>query len=924
MTATKHAALALELSCRYLQPLLDLAEPFSTELETLLSEWNGSKAELRDETNWTSLRFCEALTEWLADRIGSDRLADEVARAAYSPKALGFLYPLLRAFGAPRIGYSRLPQFVSVLNKVSIVRVLSIGRGHAEVEYRPVTPDLKERSELICRLRKRQLAMGPTLWGLPSAAVEETECQARGGERCLYGLRWAERVPWIGLAIGAIAAFGLTYAFEPIHIAAIIGVSGGLAGLLWDVGRQQDELKRFNEDQNRALTEATNAVERRFVDLVKAKAEVDHQVAERTAELTLTTANLTEVNARLEQLSRVKDEFLANVSHELRTPLTLILGPTQDLLRTAPAETHDHLAIVQRNAIRLNALVDDLLELARMQAGELRLSIAEMSLSDCIARLVEQFLPLAERQHIRLSMAVADIGVIRGDARRLEFAFANLLSNALKFTKSGGEVAIKLTATAELVAVAVSDTGAGIAPDLQPKVFDRFTRFNVVGGSGSAGAGIGLALVKGIVEVHHGSVTLLSEPGKGSTFTVTLPRDQPDSTRDQTDVPVPVRPTLAMISHASGTSESAVTASSPPAASTADAPLVLVVEDNSDVRSFVSNVLRRRFRVVDADCAEAAIDALKRLRPDAIVSDVMMPGLSGYDFARQVKSEPATRLIPVILLTARRNAEWALRGFDSGADDYVAKPFHPDELIARVDVHVRLRQLLDEQVAREKLATLGSLAAGLAHEVRNPVGAILAGLPKVRREVESAGVRPAAREMLDVAIDCANRIDRLVGDVLDLGRPDSDGVQPWNPNEGLDAAIRLLRHRASGSVDIRRRFEFSGVVLARPAAMNQVFVNLLDNALHAVGGAGVVEVATRATDGGALVSFSDSGPGVPAELRSRIFDPFFTTKAVGGGSGLGLHITRRIVQDHGGRIDVLTSDLRGACFRVWLPDGSRA
>ncbi|HEX4462372.1 MAG TPA: ATP-binding protein, partial [Polyangia bacterium] len=258
---------------------------------------------------------------------------------------------------------------------------------------------------------------------------------------------------------------------------------------------------------------------------------------------------------------------------------------------------------------------------------------------------------------------------------------------------------------------------------------------------------------------------------------------------------------------------------------------------------------------------------------------------------------------------------------------YLSKPFHPDELLARLDVQLRLRTLLNEAVHREKLATLGQLAAGLAHEVRNPIGAILSGLPKLRRELEATAVRPQAREMVDVAIDCAERVNRLVGDLLDLGQPmaaaDRQGPRAWDPHEGIDAAIRVLRHRATDAVDIRRRFDFRGRILARPAALNQVFVNLLDNAIAAVnesGASGVIEVRTEARDGGAVLSFSDSGAGVPDELRARIFDPFFTTRPPGEGSGLGLHITRRIVHEHGGTIDVLASPLRGACFRIWLPE----
>ncbi len=600
------------------------------------------------------------------------------------------------------------------------------------------------------------------------------------------------------------------------------------------------------------------------------------------------------------------------------------MGPLEDLLAHDANNDDDHqkhrdeLLLVKRNAVRLNAMVDDLLDLARLQAGQLRLQTEALDLVATLERTVEQFQPLARRRELQLTLAATAQPTIEGDARRLEFVFANLLSNALKFTPAGGHVDVAVTrATAgDALVVTVADSGPGIPVELGAQIFERFTRFERPEAPGAAGSGIGLALVKELVELHHGTVGVASAPGQGATFTVTLPVRQPAGAHAARDIPVPLRAYAveALVAAEVGAPAS-LTTTLP-----ATAPRILVVEDHADMRGFIAGVLGRKYAVIECASAEEALAAVAARRPDAVVSDVMMAGMNGYALCAHIKrSAPTT---PVLLLTARQHTEWALHGFSAGADDYIAKPFHPDELLARLDVQLRLRTLLDEAVHREKLATLGQLAAGLAHEVRNPIGAILSGLPKLRRELETAPVRPQAREMVDVAIECAERVSRLVGDLLDLGQPDRQGPRLWDPHEGIEAAIRVLSHRAPGAVDIRRRFEFRGLVLARPAALNQVFVNLLDNAIHAVhesGDAGVIEVQTEARDGGAVLSFSDSGRGVPDELRARIFDPFFTTRPAGEGSGLGLHITRRIVHEHGGTIDVLTSRLRGACFRIWLP-----
>ncbi|MBI5478244.1 MAG: response regulator [Deltaproteobacteria bacterium] len=925
-------ALALEFSSRWIQPLLDFAEERGISLNRILIGWGVELHQLRDETNWVSLRFCEALGDYLAGWVGPDVLAERVTRAAFSRRALGFLYPFLRTFGSPRMGYGGLPKIMAVLNKIDRVEVLSLKRGEGLIEFRPIRDEFIERSPIICRLRRAQIAAGPTLWGLPPARVEELECQLRGHGRCLYRVRWAERAGFYGLAAGIAAglAAGLALGSGAVVVVSVV-LAGGLAGRLWDQRRQVAELKRFNEEQTRALEDAATAAEQRFLELEKAKAQVDRQVEERTAELQRTTAELRQSLVRLEQLGRVKDEFVANVSHELRTPLTLILGPLEDLAAgRAKRHTPETLETMYRHALRLDGMINDLLELARLQAGQLRLMVGEVEVAALLGEVVERHRPLADRKGIALTLAAPAPLPICADARRLEFAFTNLLANALKFTPGGGAVGVLARSAGDEVAIEVADTGPGIPPEVQDQVFSRFARFDPPGAAGAAGAGIGLALVKELVELHGGRVGLASAVGHGATFTVSLPRSGPSTaalTAPAVDIPGPAaaepRPVgdrLVAPGACAGVVATPAAAEDSDRAHPAGTPLVLVVEDHDDMRAYVGRVLRQRYRVAEAAHGAAALAFLATTRPDAILSDVMMPGMNGYELCRQVKAGPATRIVPVVLITARHDVRWAVEGFESGADDYLVKPFSSEELLARLDVHLRLRRFMDEYLQREKLASLGTLAAGLAHEVRNPVTAILAGLPRVRRELEQADVLPAAREMLGVAVDAAERINRLVGDVLDFGQPDREGPEPVDPHQGLEVALRLLSHRLPPGVEVRRRFAFAGRVPAHAASLTQVFVNLLDNALHAVGERGTIEVAT-APDGdrGVTITVADSGPGVPPEIAARIFDPFFTTRGVGQGSGLGLHLSRRIVYNHGGRLELDAAPGAGACFRLWLP-----
>jgi signal transduction histidine kinase len=918
-------ALRHELSCRFLQPILDLCDTAS--LQALCAEWGVALEQLRDQTNWVSLRFCEALVDRAAAHVGADELTERVTREAFSPKAMGFLYPLVLAFGSPRAVFSVLPRFVAQLNKVSIVEVRALRRGFCEIEYRPPSSEYHERSPLICRVRKAQLAASPTPWSLPQAQVEEKECQAAGGARCLYQVRWAERTVFWGLVLGACAGAGLGLILGAGPWVVATALAGAAMGAFWDQRREIAEHKRWSDEQAAALHDAADAAERRFVELERAKSEVDRQVEERTGELREASGKLQASFERLEELGRVKDEFLANVSHELRTPLTLIMAPLEELLAGRTASSREYLAAMHKNAVRLNAMVNDLLMLARLQAGQLRLSVEETDVGGLLQAAADQFRALAEKKSIRLVVEREEGCVAWLDPGRIEFVLLNLLSNAFKFTLAGGTVTLRVKKGDNIV-VEVQDTGVGIAAELQPSLFERFNRYENPAVTGAAGAGIGLALVRELVELHGGNVHVESAPGRGSRFVLVfrLGREHLNAEhleRRQSDVPVPFgRRSADLELDISDSSklvmrldEGAVEA--PPA----DAPRVLVAEDNPDMRRFIARVLASRYRVTDVEDGAKALKAVASEPPDLVLSDVMMPALNGYELCRRLKDDTATRLIPVILLTAKK--ERSLEGFEAGADDYLIKPFNAQELHARIDVHIRLRRLLRDRVHVEKLATLGSLAAGLAHEVRNPAGAILAGLPKVRRTLADSA-QPRTLEMIDVAIDSAGRIARLVDDLLSLGQSEHDGVRLWDLHEGIEAAIRILGQRAQGvPVEIRKEFAFHGKVRCRPDALNQIFLNLIDNALHAVENGGIVEVRTREEDGGVAVLVADSGKGVPQEVRSRIFEPFFTTRAPGNGTGLGLHISQRVAVDHGGRLELVNADGWGACFRLWLPREER-
>jgi signal transduction histidine kinase/ligand-binding sensor domain-containing protein/DNA-binding response OmpR family regulator len=425
--------------------------------------------------------------------------------------------------------------------------------------------------------------------------------------------------------------------------------------------------------------------------------QLERMVEERTA----TIARQAE---KLRELDDLKSQLFANVSHELRTPLTLTLGPLQDALdgRFGPLreDLAEQIDIALRNAQRLLGLVDQLLDVARLSAGRLRLRLRRGDVAAAVRQRVEAFLPLAERRGIDLSLA-APSGSVEAwiDEVQIEKVFDNLLGNALKFTPRGGHVHVAVVVPPEddRVEVSVRDTGPGIPAGQLERIFERFYQVEASAERRWPGAGIGLALARQLAELHGGTITVESAEGKGACFTVTLRRDRASLPAGQVDEEPPAR---------------SVRPASPPGipSETPDEPIrpygledfdretdrttVLVVDDHPDVRAYIRRHLEPTYRVVEAADGVEGLKQARRFVPDLIVSDVMMPRMDGNALFRHLREDSELEFIPVVMLTARASSESRVRGLCEGVDDYLVKPFDPRELKARVDNLIASRKRL--------------------------------------------------------------------------------------------------------------------------------------------------------------------------------------------------------------------------------------
>ncbi len=423
----------------------------------------------------------------------------------------------------------------------------------------------------------------------------------------------------------------------------------------------------------------------------------------------------------LAELDRAKTAFFSNVSHEFRTPLTLMLGPLDEVLAASgdqlSGEDREQLAVARRNALRLLQLVNSLLDFSRIEAGREHAIYQATDLCTLTEDIASVFRSAMEKAGLRFSVECEPLAEpVYVDREMWEKIVLNLLSNAFKFTFEG-EVVVRLKAVDDAVELMVRDTGVGIPEDELPRVFERFHRIENSRARTYEGTGIGLALVQELVKLHGGNVRLESMAGRGSTFTVSIPKTkahlpaartpaQPSPAEMALRRKVYAEEALRLLPQGDVTASDMDSALSPirPApmlTKAAAQELIVLADDNADMREYVGRLLGARYKIHAVRDGIEALEAIRRLRPALVLSDVMMPRLDGFGLLRALRDDPATNTIPVILLSARAGEESRVEGLQAGADDYLVKPFTAAELLARVETHIRMAKANREAAERE-------------------------------------------------------------------------------------------------------------------------------------------------------------------------------------------------------------------------------
>lgn len=413
---------------------------------------------------------------------------------------------------------------------------------------------------------------------------------------------------------------------------------------------------------------------------------------------------LKRLNEEVLELTHSRLVFFTNISHELRTPLTLIADPVEMLLEdtSIKGKSRELLQMVQRNALALQQLVRSILDFRKIQNGKMELQLSRFDLKEALRQWTGDFALTAQRKKIQLELDTSRFSSgesIVADHEKLARIVFNLLSNALKYTPMGGFIHVALSDEGEQLRIEVKDSGKGIAKEELTQVFERFFQSK----GAASGTGIGLALVKSFVELHHGEVWVESEPGEGASFIILMPREQEGF--DAEDLAVSDThsqggnddATLQYIDDGvrqTGKLQQLISEHS-------EKPTILIIDDNNDIRQYERTLLQDSYFVLEASDGKEGLEIARKEVPDLVICDVMMPVMDGLEFTHLLKTHTATSHIPVIMLTAKNLEEHRAKGYEQGVDSYITKPFHSKVLLARVENLLQQRTHLRQLFAKE-------------------------------------------------------------------------------------------------------------------------------------------------------------------------------------------------------------------------------
>lgn len=663
-----------------------------------------------------------------------------------------------------------------------------------------------------------------------------------------------------------------------------------------------------------------------FMSLKIKGAELETRSEQMENEIYVRAQQLQEVNKTLRESEKIKDEFFANVSHELRTPLSLIIAPLESLLSEKygllSEEQQQPLKIMHNNTIRLLQLVNGLLDFAKFEAGKMIIEREPVNIKNLIDSLLNDFESILESKRLRLTSIIENSqNQILIDRYLFERILFNLLSNAVKFTPEGGEIKVTSKTENAILELNIEDTGMGIAEE---DVKNLFQKFKQVEGSSTRrfeGSGLGLAMVKEFSELLGGSVSVKSTPGKGSIFTVRLSTPiTKEGEKNYESRKASLLPQYEITSNELKKGESIT-----------NQLKVLVCEDNEELAAYIVSLISPLCTTKVARDGEEGWDIVQTWRPDLVLTDVMMPKKDGIELCSLIKSSFSKSEIMVVLLTALTHREAMLKGWEAKADEYLFKPFHPDELVTRIqslleivaerkkfsrEIEKYIIQL--EQANRE----MESFSYAISHDLRAPLRAVTGFSTILAKEYESK-LDEGGKNLINRVVSNAKIMGEQIENLLKFVHVGKEGLHlsTFSIEELTKEIIETINESAPHNAKIT--VHPMPPVHADSGLMTHVLQNLISNAIKYSSGKPEpkIEIGCTQKDGTATFYIKDNGAGFDMKYYDRLFKVFHRLHSSDDfeGTGIGLAIVDRIISKHGGVISADAVVDEGATFYFSLP-----
>lgn len=658
---------------------------------------------------------------------------------------------------------------------------------------------------------------------------------------------------------------------------------------------------------------------RRMYSGIAYRRQIEDEVAKRAEELS-------KLNEKLIESERMKSEFVATVSHELRTPLTLILAPIESILAgdagALTDEQTEHLKTMHNNTVRLLQLITGLLDFSRLEAGKIEMRPEPTDVVTLTKSILADFTPALKQKQLTMVSNLPETScLIEIDRYLYERILFNLVSNAVKFTQINGIVTVSLAKVqGDQWVVSVKDTGIGIPESDIELIFQRFRQAEAPSTRRFEGAGLGLALVVEFARLLGGDVSVESKLGVGSQFSVSfIGKDAAGAKQKDSSVA-----RKAMVPQY-GINESAKRTKDD------HKPTVLVAEDNTELAAYIESVLESFCRVLIAKDGQEALDKMKAIAPDLIISDIMMPEIDGLTLCKEIKSDPVLKSTPVVLLTALTNRESLIKGWESGADEYLFKPFHPKELTTRVKgiltgVSERKRaEMLALQ--QQKAQQTRDFMSTLAHDMQVPLlgssrvfEMLLDGkLGEVPDDIRTliGQIQDRNKFLLNIT-DCLLEIYRYESGGKDLEFSNVDSKSLVN-----EVVANFAKAAEEKKITVRCTAEESmQKVTADEKAMRLLLTHLIDNAIKYGAEGSSVQIRQEEDGDDLVLEVVNTGSYIDEDSRKMLFDKFWRGqpgKRFVANTGLGLYLCKRIVDAHGGTIECESSEDTVTTFRVTMP-----